>query len=98
MDTEHWFAPMYDTYVNSNSGYDNSLNGDFLYLSTDSIDDFEVFVYSEEVELDKIIIKKGSPGYIKLPANAITTTNPSDTFLSKKRDCILSAVTNFLQT
>ena len=85
MDTEHWFAPMYDTYTNPDPIYDNSLNGDFLYLSTDSVDDFEVVVYSEEVEFAKVIIRKGNPKYIKLPPNVITTTNPSHTFLVAKK-------------
>src|SRR6218665_3610391 len=85
MDTEHWFAPMYDTYTNPDPIYDNSLNGEFLYLSTDSVDDFEVVVYSEEVEFAKIIIRKGNPKYIKIPPNVITTTNPSHTFLVAKK-------------
>lgn len=96
MDTEHWFAPMFDTYIVLNPDYDNSLNGDFLYLSTDSVDDFEVVIYSGEVELDRMTIRKGNPKYIKLPPNVITTTNPSDTFLSAKKGLHLVGGRKFL--
>ncbi len=85
MDTEHWFAPMFDSYINLNQDYDNTLNGDFLYLSTDSADDFEVTVYAGEAELEKVSIRKGAPKYITLPKNTITTTDPSDVFLSAKK-------------
>ncbi|WP_312766893.1 gliding motility-associated C-terminal domain-containing protein [Epilithonimonas sp.] len=85
MDTEHWFAPMFDTFNYSTPGYDNSLNGDFLYLSTDSVDDFEVVVYSGEVEINRVTIRKGSPKYIKLAPKVITTLDASDTFLIAKR-------------
>lgn len=85
MDTEHWFAPMYDTYTDFNTEYDNSLNGDFLYLSTDSADEFEVIIYAGEVQIDKVSIKRGSPKSIKLPPKIITSTDPSDTFLVAKR-------------
>ena len=85
MDTEHWFAPMYDTYTNPNPIYDNSLNGDFLYLSTDFADDFEVIVYSGEVEINRVNIRKGNPKYIKLPPKVITTLDVSDTSFITKR-------------
>ncbi|GGG55069.1 gliding motility-associated C-terminal domain-containing protein [Epilithonimonas arachidiradicis] len=85
MDTEHWFAPMFDTYTVPNTDYDNSLNGDFLYLSTDSVDDFDVIVYSGEVEINRVTIRKGNPKYITLAPKIITTLDVADTFLVAKR-------------
>lgn len=85
MDTEHWFAPMYDTYTVLNPAYDNTKNGDYLYVSTDTTDEFEVTVYSGNVVIDKIAVRKGSPKYVQIPPGIVTTTNPSDTFLSSDR-------------
>jgi len=85
MDTEHWFAPIFDTFNYSLEGYDNSLNGDFLYLSTDSANDFEIIIYSGEVELKRVSIRKGNPKYVKLDPKIITTLDDSDTFKVAKK-------------
>ncbi|MCD9856331.1 T9SS type B sorting domain-containing protein [Epilithonimonas sp. JDS] len=85
MDTEHWFAPIFDTFNYSHPDYDNSLNGDFLYLSTDSTDEFEIIIYSGEVELNRVSIRKGNPKYVKLAPKVITTLDVSDTFKVAKR-------------
>jgi len=84
-DTEHWFAPIYDTYINPKPSYDNSLNGDFLYLSTDFPDDFTVDIYNGDNLLERTIIRKEAPKYIKIPSNIVTTINPSDTFKVGKK-------------
>ena len=64
LDTEHWFAPMYD-------GQSNSAPFQYLHLSTDNPESFVVSVFSGNQLIDQVSIKKGSPQYISIPREYI---------------------------
>lgn len=59
LDTQHWFAPMYD-------GQSNGGSFQYLYLSTNETTPFTVNVYNNNILIYKTTISKGSPGSIKI--------------------------------
>ncbi|TDX85970.1 T9SS type B sorting domain-containing protein [Epilithonimonas xixisoli] len=72
LDTEHWFAPMFD-------GQSNSSPYQYLYLSTDETTPFTVNVYNNNTVVYKATISKGSPQSINVTnRNYIITKNEAD--------------------
>ncbi|WP_419869660.1 T9SS type B sorting domain-containing protein [Chryseobacterium sp. CT-SW4] len=56
-DTEHWFAPYFDSSkIPTISGYYH-----LLTFSTDSITPFEVKIYNNNIEIGSVTISKGNP-------------------------------------
>ncbi|WP_072883416.1 T9SS type B sorting domain-containing protein [Chryseobacterium takakiae] len=68
-DTEHWFAPYFDT---TNSNYNHA-----LYFSTDCVIPFEVKIYNNNAIIGTVMISKGNPKIFNLNTNFIRTSNPS---------------------
>lgn len=64
LDTEHWFAAMYD-------GQSNTDAYQYLYLSTNDNTPFTVNIYSHNILIDQAIISKGSPQYVFIPRQYI---------------------------
>ncbi len=60
LDTEHWFAPMYD-------GQSNGGSYQYLYLSTNDTTPFTVYIYSNNTLIGQSIISKGNPQYVYIP-------------------------------
>lgn len=76
LDTEHWFAPMYD----------GQTNGDpyqYLYLSTNDPIPFTVDIYSNNVLIDQSIISKGNPQYVYIPRQYLIVNVYDDNELLK---------------
>ena len=73
LDTEHWFAAMYDGQSNSNSF-------EYLHLSTDSKEPFIVSVYSGNTLIAESTISLGSPQFISIDREYIITRNAYDLF------------------
>jgi len=72
LDTEHWFAPMFD-------GQSNSSAYQYLYLSTNETTPFTVYVYNNNTVVYQTVISKGSPQSINISnRDYIITTNTSD--------------------
>lgn len=72
MDTEHWFAPMADF---SNPGTPNQ----YLYLSTNEITPFTVYVYSKNQLITTINnLSKGNPQKYSIPRDYIITSNTAE--------------------
>ncbi|MEC3874506.1 T9SS type B sorting domain-containing protein [Chryseobacterium salviniae] len=74
-DTEHWFAPYFDT---SNSNYSHA-----LYFSTDSLTPFEVKIYNNNAVIGTITISKGAPQIFNLNTDFIRTANLSSAGVPK---------------
>lgn len=71
LDTEHWFAPMYD-------GQSNSGSYQYLYLSTNDTTPFTINIYSNNILIAQTIISKGNPQFVFIPRKYIIL-NGSDT-------------------
>ncbi|MDR6085200.1 hypothetical protein QE441_000994 [Chryseobacterium sp. SORGH_AS909] len=67
-DTDHWFAPYYDSSSTSSTNY---IHG--LYFSTDSTTPFEVKIYSNNAVIGTVNISKGNPQMFSLGAQYIRT-------------------------
>lgn len=71
-DTEHWFAPMADSSLGSNSTQ-------YIYVSTNETVPFEVKVYNNNLLIATIPnLSKGNPQKFQLPRNTIITTFASE--------------------
>ncbi|WP_419869659.1 T9SS type B sorting domain-containing protein [Chryseobacterium sp. CT-SW4] len=68
-DTDHWFAPYYDS---SSSSYNH-----MLYFSTDSTTPFEVKIYSNNIEIGSVTISKNAPQTYSLGTQYIRTNSSS---------------------
>ncbi|MFY1048353.1 T9SS type B sorting domain-containing protein [Chryseobacterium sp. GP-SGM7] len=66
-DTEHWFAPYYDS---SSSSYIHT-----LYFSTDSTTPFPVTIYNNNVVIGTVTISKSAPQPFTVPTNFIRTNS-----------------------
>ncbi|MFP7658220.1 IgGFc-binding protein [Chryseobacterium proteolyticum] len=71
-DTDHWFAPYFDS---SSSSATNYAHG--LYFSTDSVTPFDVKIYSNNALIGTVTISKNSPQSFTLGAQYIRTTSSS---------------------
>lgn len=69
-DTDHWFAP----YFNSSTG---STYTHGIYLSTDSVTPFPVTIYNNNTVIGTVTISKGAPQMFPLPSQYITTNSDS---------------------
>lgn len=69
-DTDHWFAPYYDS---SSSSYNH-----FLYFSTDSTTPFEVKIYNNNIQIGTVTISKGNPQTFLVPTQYIRTVASSN--------------------
>lgn len=72
MDTEHWFAPVYNS-IGSMNEFEA-----YLYVSTDQTRPFNVKVYNNNVLQTTLSISKGSPGIYKINNQDFVTDSPSD--------------------
>lgn len=68
LDTQHWFAPMFD-------GQSNSSSYQYLYLSTNAISPVTVTIYNNNIEIQKVTISKGSPTSINITIRDYIITN-----------------------
>lgn len=68
LDTEHWFSAMYDGQIN-NDPYQ------YLYLSTNDVNPFTVYIYSNNVVINQVVISKGKPQYVFIPRQYIIVEN-----------------------
>ncbi|ASK30848.1 hypothetical protein CEY12_12320 [Chryseobacterium sp. T16E-39] len=85
-DTDHWIAPYYSTI----EGYNNA-----LYLSTDSVNPFEVKVYNNNSVIGTVIISKGNPQTYTLNNSLIVASNPNDGFKVINKGLYLKADKRF---
>lgn len=70
-DTDHWIAPFYET---------TSHIGRMLYLSTDSVQPFDVTIYSNNIARGTVTISKGSPQTFTVQQAFISTASTSEAF------------------
>ncbi|WP_379968815.1 IgGFc-binding protein [Epilithonimonas sp. UC225_85] len=68
LDTDHWFAAMYDGQINSGPYQ-------YLYLSTDETTPFTVDVYSNNKLINRTTISKGNPDYLFIPRQFLIVNN-----------------------
>jgi gliding motility-associated-like protein len=71
-DTDHWFAPYFDSSSTSATNYAHA-----LYFSTDSTTPFEVKIYSNNAVIGTVTISKSSPQVFTLGAQYIRTSAAS---------------------
>ncbi|ASK30849.1 gliding motility protein [Chryseobacterium sp. T16E-39] len=71
-DTDHWFAPYFDSSSTSATNYAHG-----LYFSTDSVTPFEVKIYSNNAVIGTVTISKNNPQSFTLGAQYIRTTSSS---------------------
>lgn len=89
LDTEHWFAPMFDR---SQTGR----NYQSLYFSTNETVPFEVKIYNNNVEIGNVMVSKGNP--IKFPIinrEQIITTNMDELFIANSMGLYCKAEKKF---
>ena len=58
--------------------YDGQVNTDpyqYLYLSTNDINPFTVYIYSNNVVINQVVISKGKPQYVFIPRQYIIVKN-----------------------
>lgn len=70
-DTEHWIAPFYES---------TTYSGKSLYLSTDSVQPFDVTIFSNNVALGTVTISKGNPQIYQVTAANISATTAGEAF------------------
>lgn len=70
-DTDHWIAPFYES---------TSHAGRMLYLSTDSVQPFDVTIYSNNIARGTVTISKGSPQTFTVSQAFISASSPSEAF------------------
>ncbi|MCD9856330.1 gliding motility-associated C-terminal domain-containing protein [Epilithonimonas sp. JDS] len=92
MDVEHWFAPIFDSSANTELDSDS---GDYLYLSTDKTTPFEVIIYYQNVEINRVNISFGSPVLVKIDDGFVTTKNSGDLFSANKKGLHLVGANKF---
>lgn len=88
-DTEHWFAPFYET---------TTYSGKTLYLSTDSVTPFAVTINSNNVALGTVTISKGSPQIFVVPAGNIAATSTGEAFTVINKGLYLNGAKPFYCT
>ncbi|ATL75997.1 hypothetical protein IQ37_01415 [Chryseobacterium piperi] len=71
-DTDHWFAPYFDSSSSSPTNYTHG-----LYFSTDSVTPFEIKIYSNNTVIGTVTISKSNPQTFMLGAQYIRTTSSS---------------------
>lgn len=77
LDTEHWFAPMFDR--NTTGGSYVHMAQQNLFLSTNETSSIDVEIYSGNKLLTTIKgVSKGSPRYYSVPREYIISTNFND--------------------
>lgn len=88
-DTEHWFAPFYNT----TSAYVFA-----LYMSTDSTTPFKVDIYNNNAVIGSVNIAKGAPQTFTVTPNLIYGTNPGDAFQINNKGIYLKGEKPFFAT
>ncbi|MPS66467.1 T9SS type B sorting domain-containing protein [Chryseobacterium sp.] len=74
-DTEHWIAPYFDS--------QSAIYTHGLYFSTDSVTPFDVKIYSNNLQIGTVTIKKGTPQVFQIPAatsNIIRVTDDTEAY------------------
>lgn len=89
LDTEHWFAPMYNSI-----GSDNSLEC-YLYLSTNETTPFIVDIYNNNTIVSSINIAKNQPGIYSVPYQYLFTNQNTDVLKSLSKGLFLSGSKKF---